>query len=114
MPFVVLCCPAIEVAFAAWQVRVDVWPSPTVNDLHVLHLAKAAISVMAIISQPHCSCSPIVPRSSSLSFPLFPLSLPQVTVKLVLLNVSVLRMIYEFTGMVSHTRPIYIARSGLT
>lgn len=51
LPFVAMCCPAIEVAFAAWQVRVYVWPSPTVSDLHVLDLAEAAISVMAIISQ---------------------------------------------------------------
>lgn len=59
MPFVAICWPAIEVVSAAWQVRVYVWPSPSVNDLYVLDLAEAAISVMAIISQPHCSCSPV-------------------------------------------------------
>lgn len=80
LPFVAMCCPAIEVACAAWQVRVYVWPSPTANDLHVLDLAKAAISVMAIISQPHCSCSPVVPYIF-LPVPLcFSLSLPQVIV----------------------------------
>lgn len=71
-PFVTMCCPAIEVAFAAWQVRACVWPSPTVNDLYVLRLAKAAISVMAIIPQPHCSCSSVVPHSFTISlFPFF-------------------------------------------
>lgn len=75
VPFVAMCCLATEVASAAWQVRVYVWPSPTVNDLHVLDLAKAAISVMAIISQPHCSCSPIVLHSYSLN----PLSFPTIS-----------------------------------
>lgn len=67
VPFVGICCPAIEVAAAAWQVRVYVWPSPSVNDLYVLDLAKAAISLMAIISQPNCSCPPNVPFSFCLS-----------------------------------------------
>lgn len=49
LPFVAVRC---EAAFAAWQVRVCVQPSPTVNDLHILDLARAAIPVMAIISQP--------------------------------------------------------------
>lgn len=80
MPFVAICWPAIEVASAAWQVRVYVWPSHSVNDLYVLDLAKAAISVMAIISQPHCSCSPIAPFFSSLPLSSFLLSLPQVIV----------------------------------
>lgn len=70
-PFVAMCCPPIEVAFAAWQVRANVWPNPTVNDLHVLDLAKAAISVMAIISQLHMLCN----LASLLSFFFYP-SLP--------------------------------------
>lgn len=71
VPVVATFHPPIEVAFAAWQVRVYVWPNPTVNDLHVLDLAKAAIAIMAIISQPHCSCSPIVPYTSSVALTLF-------------------------------------------
>lgn len=67
-PFGAMYRPATEVAFAAWQVRLYARPSPTVNDLHVLDPAEAAISVMAIISQPHCSCSPISPYCPS---PLF-------------------------------------------
>lgn len=80
LPFVTVFRPPIEVAFAAWQVRVCVWPSPTVNDLHVLNLAKAAIAIMAIISQPHCSCSPIVPYTFPVPLSLFSFPPPEITV----------------------------------
>lgn len=82
LPFVAVFCPPIEVAFASWQVRVCVcvWPSPTVNDLHVLNLAKAATAIMAIISQPHCACSPIVPYNFSVPLSLFSFPPPEITV----------------------------------
>lgn len=63
----------VEPLMLAQQVRVHVCPNPSMNDLHVLNPVKAAISAIAVISQPHGSCSSLSPLIPSFCFGSFSL-----------------------------------------